>query len=110
MEEMSICHLGDLGHQLTDAQAEELGRVDILLIPVGAGATINAAVAAQMVRKLEPKIVIPMHYKTTEASTELETVNSFLKETGISAATPQARLVVTRANLPETTQVVLLER
>jgi L-ascorbate metabolism protein UlaG (beta-lactamase superfamily) len=62
-EGLSLCHLGDLGHILTEDQLKEIGRVDVLMIPVGGFFTIGAAKAAQVVVQLKPKIVLPMHYK-----------------------------------------------
>lgn len=109
MDEVSICHLGDLGHVLTDEQVEELGNVDVLLLPVGGVSTVNAPVASEIVRQLEPKIVIPMHYKTPAINRELEPVDSFLKEIGAHDITPQAKLSITKSSLPLSTQVVLLE-
>ena len=64
VDEVSICHLGDLGHVLTVEQVEEIDSVDVLLLPVGGVSTINASMAAEVVRQLEPKVVVPMHYKT----------------------------------------------
>ena len=109
MDELSICHLGDLGHVLTDEQVEELGNVDVLLLPVGGVSTINAPVATEIVRQLEPKIVIPMHYKTPAINRELEPVDRFLKEIGVHDINPQAKLSITKSNLPLSMQVVLLE-
>lgn len=76
---MRLCHLGDLGHPLTDAQAAEIGAVDILLIPVGGFFTIDAAVATQVCEKLKPKVVIPMHYKTAKCGYPIAAVDDFLK-------------------------------
>jgi L-ascorbate metabolism protein UlaG (beta-lactamase superfamily) len=109
IDDISICHLGDLGHSLTDEQIEELGNVDVLLVPVGGVSTINATKAAEVVRQLEPKIVIPMHYKTRLLKRELEPVENFLKEIGTHDITPQSKLSLTKASLPLVTQVVLLE-
>lgn len=109
MDEISICHLGDLGHILTDEQVEELGSVDVLLLPVGGVSTINASMAAEIVRKLEPQIVIPMHYKTQMVTRELEPVDRFLKEIGLSEVTPHPKLSLTKSSLPLTSQVILLE-
>jgi L-ascorbate metabolism protein UlaG (beta-lactamase superfamily) len=64
IDEISLCHLGDLGHMLTAEQMEELDNVDILLVPVGGVSTIGAPVAAELARQLEPEVVIPMHYRT----------------------------------------------
>ena len=109
IDEISICHLGDLGHVLTDEQVEELGSVDVLLVPVGGVSTIDATVAAEIVRQLEPKVVIPMHYKTAALKRKLEPVEDFLREMGAHDITPQAKLSLTKSNLPLSTQVFLLE-
>ena len=109
IDDIAICHLGDLGHALTNEQVEELGKIDVLLVPVGGVSTINASTAAEVVRQLEPNVVIPMHYKTPALSRELEPVEPFLKEIGAHDITPQAKLSLTRNNLPLTTQVTLLE-
>ncbi|MFH1775218.1 MAG: MBL fold metallo-hydrolase [Chloroflexota bacterium] len=109
IDEIAICHLGDLGHMLTDEQVEEIDRVDVLLLPVGGASTIDATLAAEVVRQLDPKAIIPMHYKTPALSRELAPVEGFLKEIGVSDITPQAKLSFTKSNLPTTTQVFLLE-
>ena len=109
VDEVSICHLGDLGHVLTAEQVEELGNVDVLLLPVGGVSTINASVAAKVVRQLEPKVVIPMHYKTQALNRELEPVERFLKEIGVKQLNPQPKLSLTRSSLPDSTQVFLLD-
>lgn len=108
IDEVSLCHLGDLGHMLTAEQMEELGNVDILLVPVGGVSTIGAPVAAELVRQLEPKAVIPMHYKTEALSWELDPVERFLKEMGGEQVTPQPKVSFNRSNLPLSTQVYLL--
>ena len=109
VDEVSVCHLGDLGHILTNEQVEELGEVDVLLLPVGGLSTINAAMAAQIVRQLEPKVVIPMHYQTQAVARELEPVDKFLKEMGLSGVVPQAKVSITKSSLPVSTQVFLLD-
>ena len=109
IDEISICHLGDLGHVLTNEQVEELGNVDVLLIPVGGDSTIDATSATEIVRQLEPKVVIPMHYKTEVLKRGLEPVTRFLKEIGAHNTTPQAKLSLTKSNLPLPSQVFLLE-
>ena len=109
IDEVSVCHLGDLGHTLTTEQAEELDNVDVLLLPVGGVSTINAAMAAALVRQLEPKVVIPMHYKTKSLNWELESVEMFLKEMGVSEINSQPKLSFTKPSLPTSTQVFLLD-
>jgi L-ascorbate metabolism protein UlaG (beta-lactamase superfamily) len=105
---VNVLHLGDLGHVLSDDQVEEIGNVDVLLLPVGGVSTINAAMAAEVMRKLEPRVVIPMHYKTDKSSRDLEPVENFLKEMGQTQVEPRPKLNVSRTNLPLTTEVVVL--
>jgi L-ascorbate metabolism protein UlaG (beta-lactamase superfamily) len=105
---VNVLHLGDLGHVLSDEQVEEIGNVDILLLPVGGVTTINAAMAAEVIRKLEPKVVIPMHYKTPKSERDLEPVENFLKEMGQTQVEPRPKLTVSRSNLPITTEIVVL--
>jgi L-ascorbate metabolism protein UlaG (beta-lactamase superfamily) len=109
IDEISVCHLGDLGHVLTNEQVEEIGNVDVLLLPVGGVSTINAPMAAEVVRQLEPKAVIPMHYKTPALSWELEPVERFLKEIGAKQVNSQPKLSITKSNLPDSSQVFLLD-
>ena len=109
IDEISVCHLGDLGHVLNNEQIEDIGNVDVLLLPVGGVSTINAPMAAEVVRQLEPKAVIPMHYKTPALNRELEPVDRFLKEIGAKQVSSQPRLSVTKSNLPPSSQVFLLD-
>ena len=109
IDEISVCHLGDLGHVLSAEQVEEIDNVDVLLLPVGGVSTINAPMAAEVVRQLEPKAVIPMHYKTPALGLELEPVDRFLKEIGAKQVEPLPKLSLTKSNLPPTTQVFLLD-
>jgi L-ascorbate metabolism protein UlaG (beta-lactamase superfamily) len=106
---ITVCHLGDLGHVLTTEQVEEVDDVDVLLLPVGGGSTINASTAAEVIRLIEPKVVIPMHYKTPAVKRELAPVESFMKEMGIERPASQPKLSLNPSSLPASTQVYLLE-
>lgn len=106
---LTVCHLGDLGHVPTQAQVEVLSDVDILLIPVGGVSTIGATQAAEVISLLEPKIVIPMHYKTKALTIKLASVNRFLQEMGLKKLAAQESLKVTASTLPDETQIVLLD-
>ena len=108
-EGLTVCHLGDLGHVPTQSQVEALSDIDILLIPVGSVSTINAAQAAEVISLLEPRVVIPMHYKTKSVKVRLDSVSKFLKEMGLSQLATHESLKVTKSTLPEETQVVLLD-
>lgn len=109
IDDILVCHLGDLGHVLTADQVAAIDSIDVLMIPVGGVSTIDATQAAQVVRQLEPKIVIPMHYKTEVLKRELDTVDRFLKEMGVKEAIPQPKLLVNKNNLPLVMQVVRLD-
>jgi L-ascorbate metabolism protein UlaG (beta-lactamase superfamily) len=107
MDDLIVCHLGDLGHILQEEQLEEVADADVLLIPIGGQHTINAAQAAEVISQVEPHIVIPMHYHSSmdDASNPLD---KFCREMGIEALNPQPKLSITRSTLPAETQVVIL--
>lgn len=108
---LNIVHLGDLGQsELSEQQITQIGEVDILLIPVGSIYTIDGKKATLIVSQLEPKIIIPMHYKIEGLKFELEGVEGFLKEMGAEAAVPQPKLSITKEKLPEEPQVVVLSK
>lgn len=113
--EFSVGHLGDLGEVPSQTEIEELnlGDVDVLLVPVGGGATLDPTRAVEVIGMMEPKIVIPMHYRhpglAPELADSLESVEKFLKEFGATAPEPQEVFKATKASLPEETQVVLLQ-
>lgn len=109
MEDVRVCHLGDLGHTPTPEQVEEMSGVGVLLIPVGGHTTIDAPTAAEVVNIIEPAIVVPMHYRTADIQSELATLDRFLKEMGAKDLEPQPKLAVNRRSLPHETQVVLLD-
>jgi len=79
---LHICHCGDLGHILTREQVSEIGRVDILLIPVGGFYTIGPDQAVEVTKMLQPSIIIPMHFKTAVIKFPIERVDSFLQKMG----------------------------
>lgn len=108
MDDLRVCHLGDLGHMPSDEMVEELGDVDVLLIPVGAHATIGAAVASEVVSMLEPRLVIPMHYALPNSKARLDPVDKFLKEMALRPTGTEDALKVSRSSLPVETQVALL--
>ncbi|MBK8430608.1 MAG: MBL fold metallo-hydrolase [Chloroflexi bacterium] len=105
---LNVVHLGDLDKVPSQSQIDELGEVNVLLIPVGGGNTLSAPQAAELVSLLEPNVVIPMHYHMPELTFQLGELERFLKEMGVSEFTPEANLKITRSSLPEETQVVVL--
>jgi L-ascorbate metabolism protein UlaG (beta-lactamase superfamily) len=108
LDNVNICHLGDIVEPLTPRQIDELSPVDVLLIPTGGGCTLDLERALQMLQDLSPKIVIPMHYSIPNVSMPLEGVETFLRLMGFSDVQPQPRLSVTASNLPQDMRVAVL--
>ena len=107
---LTVAHLGDMARVPTQTEVEALGPVHIALVPVGGGGSLNAAKAAEVISLLEPNIVIPMHYSTYHSKPEnLEPLNKFTKEMGLSTIENLPSLKVTLSSLPEETHVYTLE-
>ncbi len=106
---ITVAHLGDLQQIPTQSEIELLGTVNVALIPVGGGNSLNAAKAAEVVSMLEPNLVIPMHYATPDSKVSLDAINKFIKEMGLSKPESQPLLKVSRSGLPDETHVVVLD-
>jgi len=112
MDDLVLCHLGDLGHTLQEEQLEEVADADVLFIPIG-GNTLNATQAAEVISQVEPRIVIPMHYHTLALEGERDTadpLDKFCREMGVETINKQPKIVVTRNNLPAEMHVVILSQ
>lgn len=111
LDGLRIAHLGDLGHKLTDAQLEEMGAIDVVLVPVGGKYTIDSKIAKEVSGQIDPWVVIPMHYGGAEDGVEgLMGVEEFLKEMGKTGTLPIPKLLITADRLPVDLQVVVLEK
>ncbi len=108
MDGITLCHLGDLGHPLNPNLIEEIGDIDILFLPVGEASTMPVDTAAEIVRQLEPHIVIPMHYKTGAFAGNLSPVDKFLNKMRIRDLETMSKLSVTSSSLPASTQTIVL--
>lgn len=109
-EGLTVAHLGDLAYVPTQAQIEDLGPVDVALVPVGGGEGLSPAEAAEVISLIEPSLVVPMQFKTGGEKIKLGQVAGFLSEMGIGKQEPQERLTVTKSGLSDQTQVVVLQR
>ncbi|MBN1679629.1 MAG: MBL fold metallo-hydrolase [Anaerolineae bacterium] len=108
-EGLTVTHLGDLDHVPNQSMIDALGSIDIALVPVGDGGALGSSQAAEVVSLLEPRIVIPMHYRTPALrGLELDPVDRFLKEMGVSTIEEEDILRVSSTSMPEQTQVVVL--
>lgn len=111
-EGIKFCHMGDFGqNQLTDEQLEQIGKIDVLMIPVGGNYTIGSSEAQKVVGQIEPKITIPMHYHLPKLKIELDGVEKFLKAMGKNSAEPQEKLTIKNSSLPKEkeTEIVILK-
>lgn len=109
MDKIRLCHLGDLGHTLSEEILGQIGEVDILFVPVGGVYTIDAAEASEVVSSVEPKVVIPMHYKTKDLVYPLAGVEDFVGELGIEPVYTKT-YSVTFDKLPEDRELVILQK
>ena len=109
LDDLIVCHLGDFGHVLPPADLERVGQVDIALVPIsGPDVNLSAAMAAEIVHQLEPKVVIPMSFDPEKQKKDSPFAR-FLHELGVKELTPVPKLSVTRSSLPGELQVVALD-
>jgi len=100
VENVNICFVGDLGHQLSSEQTEAIGPVDLLLLPVGGTFTVDAGGAAGVVKALNPKVVIPMHFKTEKCDLPIAPVDGFLAQMNRVKKLNQSEIVLSSDKLP----------
>jgi L-ascorbate metabolism protein UlaG (beta-lactamase superfamily) len=106
---IKVCHLGDLGHGLSQKEITEIGPVDILLIPVGGYFTIDSKEATQVGELIKPKVLIPMHYKTEKCGFPIAPVDDFLKGKANIKRPKTSEVAFDQASLPSKTEIVVLE-
>jgi len=112
IDEVRICHLGDLGHKLSEKQLEVLDGIDVLMVPVGGNTSIEPKTAMEVIRQISPSIAIPMHYRTKEHSQVWKkkvTLEDFLKISGMEAKKTE-KLTVKKLDLPEEMELVVLKK
>ncbi|EKE11510.1 MAG: Zn-dependent hydrolase [uncultured bacterium] len=107
-EDMRICHLGDLESDLSEKQLSEVDGIDILMIPIGGKYTIDAKKAIEIIKKLEPKVVIPMHYKMNGTTLDIEDEKFFCNEIGNCSNIKTSKLNIKKKDLEEKRMEVLV--
>ena len=106
---INICHLGDQGHTLIDSQVSDIGKVDVLLTPVGGAFTIDAAGADKAIEQLKPKIVIPMHFQTDRCPNfPVATAEPFLKGKNNVKKVEGSTVELSKDGLPSVTEIIVL--
>jgi L-ascorbate metabolism protein UlaG (beta-lactamase superfamily) len=104
-----VCHLGDLGHQLSDKQATDLGTVDILFIPAGGYFTIDVKSATQLCNRLKPKVIIPMHFRNDKCDYPIAGVEEFLQGKKEVSRLDTSEVEFKQGELPASTQIIVLK-
>lgn len=108
LDDLVFCHLGDLGHTLSSEQLEQIGNVDVLMVPAG-GTTLSVTQATEVISQIEPGIVVPMHYAAGgSAPAGLEGLDKFSREMGLHDPPAMDKLTLRRSDIPEQTQVIVL--
>ena len=110
-EEIKLCHLGDLGQkELTAEQLDKIGDVDILMLPIGGFFTIDAQEAVKIMAQIEPKIIIPMHYRIPNLNIKLDGLDKFLKIVGVKKNEPLSKFSIKAKDLPkEEVKIIVLQ-
>jgi L-ascorbate metabolism protein UlaG (beta-lactamase superfamily) len=107
-EDIRICHLGDLGHDLDQKQLDTINGVDIMMVPIGGKYTIDGEKAADLMKKIEPKIIIPIHYKMNGSTVDITDEKKFCSEMGNCPATKISRLNIKKKDLEGKNMEVIL--
>lgn len=111
IEDIILLHLGGLNRQLTDQELQELEKtdIDVLFLPIGGGDSLTTKEALKLLTTIEPKIVIPIHYKVPNLKESLESVEQFAKEMGVDAKIREKKVILKNKKLPtEQMQTILL--
>lgn len=114
MDGVRLAHLGDLGHKLAQEELDEMGPIDVVFVPVGGFYTIDAKAAAEVVKQVDPWVVIPMHYQQAELDQktfgQLAGVEKFLGELGKGSIEAVAKYTISAERMPEELQIVVMSR
>lgn len=109
IEGLGICHLGDLGHTLNHEQIKQIGKVDILFVPVGGKYTIDAKRANKIIKLLKPRVTIPMHYQTRELKFSLDSINKFTDNLDNVSTLDKNEFEINMDNLKSYSKIIIPE-
>ena len=109
LDGVKICHLGDLGHVLSEQEARQIGPVDVLLMPVGGVYTIDPTQAGQTAQKINPKIIIPMHYKTPHCGFPLAKVEDFTSDKAGVKTIKGSEVEIKKEKFPQSPEIIVLQ-
>jgi len=103
---MNIVHLGDLGHPLSDQEVEKIGSVDILFVPIGGYFTIDSTIAESTTKKLNPKVVVPMHFKTDKCGFPIAPIDDYIRNKDVKKF--DGEFEINKEQLPDKTTTYVL--
>lgn len=106
IDDINVVHLGDLGHKLSPADAAKIGKVDVLIVPVGGFFTIDARAAQDVANTLKPKVIIPMHFKTDKCGFSIAPVEDFIKNKDVKKI--DGEVEIKKGSLPQKTTIYVL--
>jgi len=109
IDNMRLCHLGDLGHVLSDGQVSDIGQVDVLLVPVGGKFTIDPAAATKVCAQIKPLVIIPMHVKTAKCDFVPYTAEDFARGKSNVKRADGSEVVFSKDALPSDTEIIVLK-
>jgi len=105
MEDITFCHMGDLGHDLDEDAVQKIGDVDILFIPIGGTFTLDAKQAWRIIKKVKPRIAVPMHYKIGGLSLPITGIEPFLEENNYEILKVGNEIDIEKEDLPEEPEI-----
>ncbi len=106
---VKVCHLGDLGHPLSGSQVAEIGKVDILLTPVGGTYAIDARIATEIAGQLAARVIIPMHFKNDKCDLPIAGVDEFLRRKPRVSRLDTSEVEFKQGELSEAVQIIVLQ-
>ena len=106
---LNLVHMGDIGHPLDPALVKKLGKVDILLLPVGGFFTVDAVIAQKIMHDIKPGITVPMHYKTQKCNFPIAPVEEFTKNQKNVRLLTESSVVIKKETLPREPEIIVLQ-
>jgi len=106
---LNLVHMGDIGHSLDQELLKKIGKVDILLLPVGGFFTVDAVMAQKIMNDIKPSITVPMHYKTEKCNFPITPVENFTKNQANVRILKESSVVIKKETLPKEPEIIILQ-
>ena len=106
---LNLVHMGDIGHSLDPELLKKIGKVDILLLPVGGFFMIDAAMAQKIINDIKPGVTVPMHYKTQKCNFPIAPVEDFTKNQANVRILKESSVVIKKETLPQEPEIIVLQ-